>query len=328
MRFVMRLKDHFRDDSIIKGVILVTGACALWGLIFIIPLFLKDCDVIDVALGRYFFFGIVSLIFLGSRGSFFFRYPKLLWFDAIKLAFFSTILHYSALILCMRYLGSTLATLILGLSAICVSLYGCYKERTSLLKILLPSILICSGLPLLYLAKIKSMHLNLLDSLLGFVFALIALGSWVIYLLANHFYSKKYPYIKAHDWISLIGLGALLFVLISLGPRFYFKSIHSLNIDLKFITCSLILGLGSSWLASLLWNCGSELIPLSLSGPLVILETVFGLFFVYLFQKEFPKPVEWIGILFILCGIFFGLRANTQNLKKIKKNSSQWHEGL
>lgn len=310
----------FRDNDMIRGILLVTGACALWGLIFIIPLFLENYGVVDIALGRYFFFGLVSLGCLGCRGIFFFRFPLAIWMETVKLAFFSTILHYCALMVCMRYLGSAVTTLILGLSAICIALYGGYKERAPLLNILFPCGLIFCGLPLSYLAKIEAVHSTPIESLLGIIFALIALGSWVMYLLANNACVKKYSHIKAHDWISLIGVAALIFVLALQTARAYFTSTYSLSIDLKFCAGTFILGAGSSWLASFLWNKGSELIPLYISGPLVILETVFGLLFVYLFKREFPKTIEWAGIILMLLGIFLCLRTSAQNLRKIQKN--------
>jgi len=46
----------------IEGVGLRVISCFIWGLIFIVPQFMSGFSPIEIALGRYFFYGIASLL--------------------------------------------------------------------------------------------------------------------------------------------------------------------------------------------------------------------------------------------------------------------------
>lgn len=50
--------------NIHQGIAYVLGACFCWGFIFAIPGLLPQFSMIEVALGRCFLFGLVSLVIL------------------------------------------------------------------------------------------------------------------------------------------------------------------------------------------------------------------------------------------------------------------------
>lgn len=74
-----------------------------------------------------------------------------------------------------------------------------------------------------------------------------------------------------------------------------------------FLVGCAILGVLCSWLGSMLWNMGSQKLPISLAGQLTIFETIFGLLFVYLLELSLPTPLEFIGITVILAGVLLSM---------------------
>ena len=46
----------------LKGVIFAIIACLVWGLVFVVPSFMQEFSSVEVSMGRYFTYGILSLI--------------------------------------------------------------------------------------------------------------------------------------------------------------------------------------------------------------------------------------------------------------------------
>ena len=80
-----------------------------------------------------------------------------------------------------------------------------------------------------------------------------------------------------------------------------------------FLMATAILGCLCSWLATYFWNWGCSLVPISLGGQLTIFETIFGLFFVYLFEKRLPSSFEFAGIAIMLLAVLYSM--HTFNLE-------------
>ena len=86
----------------------------------------------------------------------------------------------------------------------------------------------------------------------------------------------------------------------------------------RFLFAITVLGLFSTWFAFALWNKASTQLPSSITGQLVILETIFALLFIYIIQERWPTVFETAGILCILGGVWRGL----VNYHKQKKSFS------
>jgi drug/metabolite transporter (DMT)-like permease len=69
------------------------------------------------------------------------------------------------------------------------------------------------------------------------------------------------------------------------------------------------LGIGSSWFANWLWNYCSARVPHSISGTLLVFETVFGLLYSFLFEKRWPLVHETVAIVFCLMGVIWSVVA-------------------
>lgn len=301
---------------ITKGIIYALGACFLWGLIFVIPQFLAGFSCLEVALGRYFFYGLISIcIFLKEFLQKKFQYPVYFWRKALYFSLICTIGFYTFLVLALRYSTSSVPALVLGISPITIAFYGNWKEKkTSFKNLIIPSLLITTGL-ITY--NIPNLSLNDSSSLLlGFCCSAICLGMWTWYAVKNAQFLKNHTLISSSDWATLIGINTFFWVIILATFIFvffndlfetekYFKINHEL---ISFFIGSAILGLLCSWVGATLWNKACLCLPIFLAGQLTIFETIFGIFFVYLIDQKPPSLIEGAGIGILFATIIYSAR--------------------
>ena len=112
------------------GVAFALCACFIWGLIFVVPQFMEGFSSIEIALGRYLLYGIISLlIFCKSKVQGSCHYSRPIWIKAIYFSLILTIVYYTFVVLSLRYSTPAICVLVLGLSPITIAFYGNWKQR-------------------------------------------------------------------------------------------------------------------------------------------------------------------------------------------------------
>ena len=299
-------------SQMLKGISSVLAACMVWGLIFIIPGLMTGFNAVEVALGRYFFLGIVSCALIVWQGWRKWRkVPRPIWRYAVFCALFVNIFYYTSLITGARYASSSVMALLMGLSAILAAFYGNWQQKEcSYSRLALPSCLIILGLVCVNWTAVSSLAVGAgLEYAFGLLCGLCSLITWSWYMVANARFLREHPHVSSSDWSTLVGIATFAWVaLIGILALFIFPTtaLEKYTILDKplvyFLAGGLILGCVCSWLGSYFWNYGCQLLPISLAGQLTIFETIFGLTFVYLVEKRLPLPLECVGIGCILSG--------------------------
>lgn len=302
----------FRDFSLITGIIFALLACLIWGLIFIVPQFMEGFHSLEITLGRYFLYGLVSLLlfckehFYGKK-----RYPRAVWIYALIFSLIGTILYYVNVVLALRFCSPAICALILGAGPIAIAFYGNWREKEiQYRQLAIPSIGILIGLIVLNLP-----HMNR-DSLLGsytlgLFCALLALAAWSWYVVENARFMRSHPEISANEWSSLVGVATLIWVIILsgiLGPFFHDSIQFSSYLSSSFLLGSAVLGILCAWAGTLLWNKACLRLPVTLAGQLTLFETIFGVLYVYLLEQRLPPLMEAIGVGILLLAVLYGIR--------------------
>lgn len=300
----------------IKGIAFALAACFIWGLIFIVPQFMAGFTPIEIAIGRYSFFGILSAcILFRERLSGLCYYPLPIWAKALYFSLSSSFFYYTCVILALRYSTPAVCALILGISPISIAFYGNWKHRECSYKsLVLPSLLILVGLVIINAPHLTESS-SPLEYALGLACSSLALMAWSWYVVANSAFLKSNPQVASSDWSTIIGVSTLFWVGIFMG---FFAFVFPDQLELqKFVTVgpalnnylmgSAILGILCSWLGAFLWNKASFYLPVSLAGQLTIFETIFGLVFVYALEQRIPPLMECAGIGLLLGAVFYGI---------------------
>ena len=72
----------------------------------------------------------------------------------------------------------------------------------------------------------------------------------------------------------------------------------------------LAIGLGASWLATILWNMASQRLPASLCGQLIVSETLFALLYSFLWDGRWPTVTQWMAAGLFTAGILASIKAH------------------
>ena len=78
----------------------------------------------------------------------------------------------------------------------------------------------------------------------------------------------------------------------------------------KFLVAGWILAFLASFLGAILWNRAGRVLPNTLSGQLIVSETVFGLLYVLAWEARFPSVLEIIAMVFLITGVIKAIRAH------------------
>jgi drug/metabolite transporter (DMT)-like permease len=304
----------------LKGIFLVLGACFIWGLIFVVPKLMAGFSSFEVALGRYFFYGVISFAFMLFRGwQKWKQFSWNIWRLAILYALIVNILYYFSLVMALRCSSPSVIALLLGLSPITIAFYGNWRQKEcSYRQLIIPSLLIVSGLICVNWGAFSTLSPSgTWEYIFGLCCGCFSLIAWNWYVVSNARFLKEHSTsLSSSDWCTLIGVATFawvlligLIILISSTPEYFVKYTLFDQPFFQFLLGGMILGLFCSWIGSYLWNIGSQALPISLAGQLTIFETIFGLIFVHLVEQHIPSLTELAGILTILAGVGLSMRA-------------------
>lgn len=301
------------------GILIVLTACFFWGLIFVIPHYMEGFSCIEIALGRYFFYGLIAASLMAIQGRSFFKgITKRMWLTAVLFALVVNIIYFTSLVLGVRYANASITALLSGLGPITIAYYSNWKEKTgSYQSLTYPSLALLIGLILVNIPAFDGTLEHAIEEyLLGLVFALLSLGAWTWFVVSNARFLKQYPELTPSRWANIMGVVTLGWVLlIGTGLALTLATEEDL---LRYTTVSdeltayligtALLGLTCSWLGFYLWYKACTLLPTCLAGQLAIFETIFGLIFVFFIESRTPSLFEFLGIVVMLGGIIASVR--------------------
>ncbi|WP_039377740.1 DMT family transporter [Parachlamydia acanthamoebae] len=297
----------------IVGIAYMIGACLCWGLVFVIPNLFPDFSPFEIMLGRCFFYGMLSIgILLSLKRDLIFSLNRRIWIAGAILALVGSLIHYCSLVLSMRYVNSTIPTLLLGLTPVCMILIDIRKTKTKKLRdFFVPCTLILVGFIFVNIPTLAwDTNVSIENYAWGFFWSLVALATWICFIAGSANFLKSTSSLKASDWITVLGVATFLWTVLLCTSSLFFVNTsinHYFIMSNGFLLATALLGVCSSWLGYYMWNQATLRLPLSLAGQLSVLEIVFGLSFIHLANWKFPENIEILGIMTILSGIVLNL---------------------
>jgi drug/metabolite transporter (DMT)-like permease len=280
-----------------------------WGFPFLVPQLCSGFSAIEIAFGRFFFFGLISLFFvkkvlkiitaLNLRDRL-----QLLLLSAGGFWLYSTVLFAS-----VQATDGVVSSMVIGLLPISIPLFT-RDRQTGGLRFYGGLAILLFGLLNLFLWPLFLEAQTLKAPSIAGIFGLLAsLAMWTWFAIANSKFLHRHPEINRKDFSSVIGVISLVSIL----PVFLINSSLPELITREgfstYLVWSLVLGFGSSWLANWLWNVCSYHCRPEVSGPLIISETVFGLLYSFAYEARSPHFYEGLSIGLFMIGVFFAVTA-------------------
>jgi drug/metabolite transporter (DMT)-like permease len=291
------------DKKVGLGITAGIATGVFWGIPFLVPQMLPNFSPLEIAFGRFFFFGLISLFFLRPILKIvrsLCNRDRLLLFvlSASGFWFYSILLFWG-----VHETDGIISSLIIGLLPITIPL--CTPGRKSGgWPFYLGLFLLFVGLVNLFAYPVMNAEKVLkTPSLIG-IFALVScLALWTSFAILNSRFLQRNPQIPRKDFASVIGVVSLISILPVFLWKVNFADLTSRDGFSLYLISAAALGIGASWFANWLWNICSFHCRAEVAGPLIVSETIFGLLYSFGFERRLPHGYELASIVLFLSGV-------------------------
>lgn len=314
----------------LTGFIYGVVACALWGLVYMIPLWLAAYDPLLIALARYTIFGALSTALLFFN----LRYVRQMtagdWWSAIALGVIGNLFFYWLLASAVQLAGAPIAgafTAVIPISVAIVANLSAARVGHGVAwgKLVLPLSVVGAGMICLnwtefaYFLQTSSEPPS--GFWLGVFYAFLSLLVWTWYPLSNaEWLIRHRGKMSPMFWTAAQGAAALPASLVGLVWYVWNDGgiMHALGeTPEKFVAGVLFLGVVCSWLAICFWNAMSQRLPRALGGQMIIFETIFAVIYAHIMREQMPTTLMSVGMILLLVGVFMSVRVFQQHSKSI-----------
>jgi drug/metabolite transporter (DMT)-like permease len=308
-----------------NGVLCGLLAGAMWGMVFIVPELLSAFSPVEMAVGRYVAYGAIAFgLMLPKLGNLLSRLERSDYAALLRHALSGNIIYYMLLALGVKFAGVAPTSLIIGVLPIAVTLMGRNDHgAVPLRQLALPLLVVAAGITCINVDVFQHAQAAgqpLLRTLAGVLCATGALLCWSWYTLDNARYLKRNPHYSSGEWSALYGLatgvialllGAVAFALFHSQVTGAAGAASGRDWGLFWI-CNGVIALGASVIGNHLWNIASRRVPVTLSGQLILFETLFALLYGFIYKQQFPRPLEIAAIVLLIAGVVWSVHVHAQ----------------
>lgn len=308
------------------GVLCGLLAGAMWGMVFIVPELLPAFSPVELAVGRYTAYGAIAFALMLPRlHALFGRLGRSDYAALLRHALAGNIVYYMLLALGVKLAGVAPTSLIIGVLPIAVTLMGRKDHGAVALRSLaLPLLVVGAGIACINVdvfRQAQAVHADMGRTLLGVGCATGALLCWSWYTIDNARYLKRNPHLSSAEWSALYGLasGAIAVVIGLTGLALFFRDITGAGAAASgrdwtvFWITNTLLALGASVIGNHLWNIASRRVPVTLSGQLILFETLFALLYGFIHAHQLPRPLEVTAVCLLITGVVWSVRVHAMD---------------
>jgi len=303
----------------------------MWGLVFLAPALVGGFTPLQLTTARYLFYGLAAaaLVAPGWR-TLVARIGRAEWMALIWLSLVGNVLYYVLLSNAVQLGGIAMTSLVIGFLPVLVTIAGSRERGAVPLQRLMPSILLCTAGTLCIGWQALALPTSgfVPTQVVGLACAVGALLAWTCYAVGNARWLVRLDNVSAHDWNLLTGVvtGAMSLALVPFS-LILSSADHSPGEWAKLAGVAAGLASFASILGNSLWNRMSQLLPLALVGQMILFETLFALFYGFLWERRLPTLLEIVAFLFVACGVFSCLRAHRRPAAGGKRVPIESHAG-
>jgi drug/metabolite transporter (DMT)-like permease len=311
------------------GTLYALAAGLMWGLVFIGPLLLSEYPAALQSVGRYLAFGLIALPLAWLDRARLAQLTRRDWIEALKLAAVGNLLYYLCLASAIQRAGAPLPTMIIGTLPVVIAIASnlrrgaAVRQRDGRLpwRQLAPSLaLIAVGIGLVNHVELVALRADPDADLgryaTGALLAFVAVACWTWYPIRNADWLREHPGRSPSTWATAQGVATLPLALI--GYALLWGGMAATGSEFAmpfgpragdFVALMATIGLLASWLGTLCWNEASQRLPTTLSGQLIVFETLAALSYAFVLRGRAPEAETLAGIALLIAGVMWALRA-------------------
>jgi drug/metabolite transporter (DMT)-like permease len=311
-----------------SGVLFALAAGLMWGLVFVGPLLLPEYPATLQSFGRYLAFGLIALPLGWFDRDKLKQLTRADWIEALKLALVGNIVYYLFLASAIQRAGGPLPTMIIGTLPVVIAITsklrgsapGARVEAPLAWRRLLPSlVLIALGIALVNYVELEHLkadpHADLARYALGGLLAAGAVACWTWYPIRNAEWLRAHPDRSPRGWATAQGLMTLPLALLGYAMTWIWSALSGDTFAMPFgpraadfLLLMFAIGLFASWLGTLCWNEASQRLPPTLSGQLIVFETLAALSYAFALRGRAPQAETLVGVALLVAGVIWAVR--------------------
>ena len=315
--------------GMVLGLLFALGAGLMWGLVFVAPVMLPGYAPALLTVGRYLAFGLLAVplaLLLDRRALRELRPTD--WWEAARLSLVGNFAYYLCLSAAIQRAGAPLPTMIIGTLPVVIAVCANHRNRVRDGHLpwvrLAPSLaLIAAGLACVNRDELAALQAQAGDPRRyaeGALLAVAAVACWTWYPIKNADWLRAHGDRSPRAWATAQGLvtlpmallGALLLAGLHLAAPGTLMPAGGTAVlgeqPWAYVGLMAAIGLCSSWLGTLCWNEASQRLPTSLTGQLIVFETLAALAYAFAWQQRLPPPSTVAGVVLLVAGVIWALR--------------------
>jgi drug/metabolite transporter (DMT)-like permease len=299
-----------------SGVVFAILAGAIWGGVIIGPSLLPEFNAVLISSVRFALYGMISLLVaLPFASRLLSRLTRGDVWMLLRLSLTGNILNYALLGASVQLSGVTAAALINGMMPLAITFLGRSDAGSlPLTRLKLPLLLVFLGIVSVSLEHTgaQAPSTSLPSRLLGLACGFSAVACWSWYATHNARYLKQ-SHFNSSEWSTLTGIvTGIVAIVFGIAALMLFPNLVPSEVESSrwttFLWVCLFLALCGSWLANGLWNACSRRMPASLSGQMIVFETLFACVYGFLFSQRMPGLMEVVSIVLLVGGVVWAAK--------------------
>jgi len=282
-------------------------AGAMWGLVFLLPALARGFTPIQLTAGRYLAYGAIACILAAPSWR---RLAPMLgraeWLGLAWLGLTGNIIYYLCLAGAVQLGGVAVASLVIGLLPVTITLAGSRDAGAVPLRRLGPSLLFgVAGIAAIGWPALSTLGAGPVpDAVLGLLCALGALASWTAYAVGNSRWLARLHGVTSHEWSLMTGVATGAMALLLAIPACGFAPRqHAAGEWAWFVVAVSTVALLCSVAGNALWNMASRLLPLTLVGQVILFEVLFALLYGFVWERRLPAAHEVCAMALLGAGL-------------------------
>ena len=303
-----------------QGISYGLAAGALWGLVFLAPRLLPGFSPLELSAARYVLYGVVSVVLIAPIWARLrHNITRSDWRALFQLSLVGNLIYYLFVAASVQMAGIAPASLIVGVLPVTVTLVGSRDHGAlPLSRLAGPLALVAAGIVCINVDVFSHASTRGGDwrlTLAGIVCAVGALASWTWYAVANARYLAQFGHFTSREWSLLTGVatGALAIVLAVPATVLPHPVAPDAPRDWQmFLLVNAAVAVGASTIGNAFWNAASRRLPLTLSGQLIVFETLFALLYGFIYEHRMPRLLELAAIVLLLVGVSASVRLHAR----------------